>query len=459
LGLIEIGKVKGKEFNFWMRLKPSKKEVEELIRKEKSREGGVKYKSSKFPGMFLQTHQSQPQSKNQSTPTPPPPLSQARHSITLPIDPKFYPLIRTLQQSLPHQPILDWTTVGSILSLVKPRPYELQEGSLKRYLEQAKNVGIVETGKTEGKEHAFWIRLNKSLHDYKLEETSSSTSSTSNNNNNRVVVPTRFQPLVKVISESPFDQPYCSQIASILSKSTTTRPFEVGGWSDYLRDAVSQGIVRTGVKGQGQEWVELRVSFRLLQFPSSSGSRSLTSETFQIYQEGISYSAISRPTLVEQTVSASSTSESKPFRPSPSTVVSSSTSSSTPNSSNVTIPPALLQHWENLYDAHPFSHLILVLNFIETSTSSSSSSSSSSASSTIPFSLMKSYLEFLPGGIRNVYEKSSGIKLDDDAYLNELSKDLILGNYLSNAADRDVVEIDEELGVRLGWKFKGWKGR
>jgi len=35
-----------------------------------------------------------------------------------------------------------------------------------------------------------------------------------------------------------------------------------GGWKDYVRDAELDGVVRTGVKGQGQEWVEIRVSYK-----------------------------------------------------------------------------------------------------------------------------------------------------------------------------------------------------
>jgi len=33
-----------------------------------------------------------------------------------------------------------------------------------------------------------------------------------------------------------------------------------GGWRDYLSDAEKEGLVKTGVKGQGQEWVEIKVS-------------------------------------------------------------------------------------------------------------------------------------------------------------------------------------------------------
>lgn len=151
LGLIETGQVPGKEFNFWMKLKSSKEEVEELLRREKEKGKEGLFKSSKFTKVILPTLST----TNNSSRT-----TNTSDSVEV-VDSRFYPLIKTLQELKTIK--TDWGTVGEILlKNYHPRPYSPQTGGLKSHLLDAQDSGLVETGKMEGKEFDYWIKLNVS---------------------------------------------------------------------------------------------------------------------------------------------------------------------------------------------------------------------------------------------------------------------------------------------------------
>ncbi|GAA5980010.1 hypothetical protein JCM5350_005995 [Sporobolomyces pararoseus] len=412
LGLIETGQVPGKEFNFWMKLKSSKEEVEELLRREKEKGKEGLFKSSKFTKVILPTLST----TNNSSRT-----TNTSDSVEV-VDSRFYPLIKTLQELKTIK--TDWGTVGEILlKNYHPRPYSPQTGGLKSHLLDAQDSGLVETGKMEGKEFDYWIKLNPNYQTFKVPTSSSQTTPSTRS----ITIPLKFLPLVQTISDSRFTQPYCSQIAAVLTNNVSPKPFEVGGWNSYLREAVQRGIVRIGVKGQGQEWVELREAVSLAVSSSSGGGANLKAQT-QTSSSSASYST---------------------HRPTPSSSSFISPSPSTSLSSAVTIPPALLQHWNSLYDSHAFSPLILTLNFIESSTTSSSESSF------IPDETVKQYLEILPGGVNGAAKrienytglKSAGYKPDE-----------LFKLYLCHAALSRIVHQTDE-GVRLEEEYKGWKGR
>jgi len=57
-----------------------------------------------------------------------------------------------------------------------------------------------------------------------------------------------------------FDEngPRCTVIAALLHKDTRT-PLKGRRWKGYLAEAVELGLVETGTRGMGNEWVEIAV--------------------------------------------------------------------------------------------------------------------------------------------------------------------------------------------------------
>jgi hypothetical protein len=113
-----------------------------------------------------------------------------------------------------------------------------------------------------------------------------------------------------------------------------------------------------------------------------------------------------------------------------------------------TIPSAILQHWNSLYDLHPFSPLILTLDFILSSTTMT----------TIRPSLetVRDYLVVLPLGFEGVFARV-GIEYNDESSSSE-ERDEKFVKYLKQAEMVGVVRVDTE-GVKLMDEYKGWKGR
>ncbi|GAA5956683.1 hypothetical protein JCM3765_005702 [Sporobolomyces pararoseus] len=435
LRLIETGTVPGKSFNFWMKLKRTKEQVEELIKFEREKQpmNQLLFKSSKFTQMILPT----------LTTTTIPTITNQTGDVEK-IDSKFYPLIKTLQGMRTVKP--DWGTVGEILSKnYHPRPYSPQDGGLKKYLLDAQRVGLVETGKFEGREFDYWIKLNPNFQNFQIPISSSSSSQATpvtSTSIKSITIPPKFLPLVQTISESQFTQPYCSQIAATLTNRVVPKPFEVGGWNSYLREAVQRGLVRTGVKGQGQEWVQLREGVVEGAFKKAHQQTSITNTTATT----TNFSNVVPPSQTPSPI------VSKTHRPTPSfsNSTSSSSSSKLQSSSSATmIPPALLQHWNSLYNSHPFSPLILTLNFIESSTTTTTTSIGSS--SFIPIETVGEYLEILPGGIETALNRA-GERLVKYQAVEGLER------YLNTAHMQGVVEKNKE-GIKLMDNFKGWKGR
>lgn len=127
----------------------------------------------------------------------------------------------------------------------------------------------------------------------------------------------------------------------------------------------------------------------------------------------------------------------------PSTSTTSSTAISSPmisTRSSPTIPSALLQHWQSLYSLHPYSPLILTLDFIESSTCLVSPSTET----------LKQYLELLPDGLEGVLRRAK-----EEGGLREGEG---FEEYLRGAMKGGVVVVDEK-GGRLAEEWKGWKGR
>ncbi|GAA6008789.1 hypothetical protein JCM11491_003784 [Sporobolomyces phaffii] len=84
------------------------------------------------------------------------------------IESRFYPLVETLARLRATDPRgrgeSEWTTLGQLLRRDSaPPPYGSQSGGLKRYLEDAQNAGLVDTGRIEGKQHGYWIRLSSDI--------------------------------------------------------------------------------------------------------------------------------------------------------------------------------------------------------------------------------------------------------------------------------------------------------
>jgi len=150
LGLIETGTVRGKEFNFWMELTISKEEARGVLEREK-KEGRMKHQSTSFTKIIL-----------------PPLLSTSTSSSTPQVSSKFQPLVDVLASLKPTSSRPEWTVIGTLLGNLRPRPYPNEPGALKRYVEEAEKEGLVSTGRVEGKEFGYWIKLNVSLSSHSL---------------------------------------------------------------------------------------------------------------------------------------------------------------------------------------------------------------------------------------------------------------------------------------------------
>ncbi|GAA5916439.1 uncharacterized protein JCM6883_006109 [Sporobolomyces salmoneus] len=440
-GLIETGRVNGKEFNFWMRLKGTKEEVEGLIEREK-KEGRVRFRASRGTKAMLPNLVGGGGGTTTTQPTPQA-VSTTPGGATKPkVDIKFYPLIKALQGMLPEsiQEGIEWTKISERTTT---RPSEYREpGGFKRYLLAAQKDGLVETGSFEGQRFTHW----PSLIDFKTETALAQATSTPPASSSTITsttptpavektipVPTRFLPLVRAIHEHRFDRPFCSQIAFILTTKTHPRPFQPEvGWGGYLNDAVQNGIAECGKTGtQGQEWVKIRDG---VDYPPSSPAPAASSTTN------------SPPALVVPSPST----DPRTNRPTPSLSTTPTVTPPPPNSSSsssgATIPPALLQHWNSLYDSHSYSPLILTMNFIESSTASSSDD--------IPYDTIKEYLDLLPGGFTGAWRRS--FEEDEKASLRLY----LIGAQADGVIIQHQWETEEVKGTaRLKPEYKGWKGR
>ena len=146
MGLIETGQVRGKEYNFWMELRMGKEEAKELLEREKER-GGMRHQSTGFTKVIL------------------PPLKSASNSnlASEKVESRFQPLVNALEELRKGGNVRpEWTVIGTVLGNLRPRPYPNEPGALKRYVEEAEKEGLVSTGRVEGKEFGYWMKLNVS---------------------------------------------------------------------------------------------------------------------------------------------------------------------------------------------------------------------------------------------------------------------------------------------------------
>ena len=109
--------------------------------------------------------------------------------------------------------------------------------------------------------------------------------------------------------------------------------------------------------------------------------------------------------------------------------------SSTLSTFDPSIPLATLEEWNSLYPLHPFSPLILLLDYLETSTNIIRPAST----------VLEEYLELLPGGKKGIFERAG------------MSGNESLGDYLNYAAECGVLEMVEGL-MALSRDLRGWNG-
>lgn len=127
----------------------------------------------------------------------------------------------------------------------------------------------------------------------------------------------------------------------------------------------------------------------------------------------------------------------------PSTASREVSSNSRPfDSSPVTIPPAVLQLWNSQYSLHPYSPLLLTLDFLESSTPHRKPAPS----------VLRAYMASLPIGLEGAFERARVLRGEGD------DAGQVFARYLIGATVEGILEF-EGSGVKLKRDYKGWKGR
>ncbi|GAA5836352.1 hypothetical protein JCM5353_002494 [Sporobolomyces roseus] len=137
----------------------------------------------------------------------------------------------------------NFTMVGSKMAERGSKLWGQGKGSFAEYAERAVTAGIVKTQPIKGRVGEFWIKLRSrylgSSPALALRQPSD-----------------RFIPLLRFIRDGEHLEPLCSKVVGELLKLQPPH-FARGEWSAYLREAQELGLVRTGSRGLGQEWVEI----------------------------------------------------------------------------------------------------------------------------------------------------------------------------------------------------------
>ncbi|GAA5854486.1 hypothetical protein JCM8547_004860 [Rhodosporidiobolus lusitaniae] len=219
---------------------------------------------------------------------PPAPLPTASHSS--PSTPKptastsprhipshLLPLLLTISQS--DYPSPHWTTVGASLNRMRPKPYA--EGGFKAFVEEAREGGWIRTGRVEGKEGCYWMKMTPEALNALAAHSSSSSlpppipSTTSFPSSSlsppTSSIPPKFLPLLRFLLSSPLPAPHWTHIGASLNRHKP-RLYEEGGLKGYMMEAVREEVVEVG-KVEGKEaswWARLTPAMKDFLLPDSN---------------------------------------------------------------------------------------------------------------------------------------------------------------------------------------------
>jgi len=251
-------------------------------------------------------------------------------------------------------------------------------------------------------------------------------------------VPSRFKPLLQALKHSSVDLPSPHYLASILS-SKGKQPYETGTWRRYLEEAQEMGLVKIWTMKGGQECVAIQVSSHLFTDLYWGGQI----DEFVRSQLGAgatrrnSSATVNSSVLTARMINSILPPPVEPSLPapldSPVPVCDNASTSSTLSTTERSIPPATLEEWNSLYQLHPFSPLILLLDYLELSTNIIRPS----------LSILEEYLELLPGGKKGSFERAGMVGNES------------LGEYLQYAAECGVLEMIDG-SMTLSDELRGW---
>ncbi|GAA5971932.1 hypothetical protein JCM11641_001575 [Rhodosporidiobolus odoratus] len=197
-----------------------------------------------------------PQPRRPPSPSPSAIIAPSSNLPTIPA--RFIPLLQAISAS--DYPSPHWTSIGASLNKLKPSP-PYEKGYFKEYVEEAREMGLIKTGKVyekEGgwREGCYWMKMTPQAASVlsSITSTSKDTSPVSN----PTLIPARFHPLIQTVLAQPTSAPHWTNIGAQLNK-LRPRVYEEGEFKTYIKEAERAGVIRTGVvEGKaGCHWVKL----------------------------------------------------------------------------------------------------------------------------------------------------------------------------------------------------------